>query len=159
MPPSRTMGLIEFFVPSEAKSAFKNLAYKQFKDAPLFLEWAPTGVFKKSQIGHVLETQGQNTTASTTDTGETVAPVPETPKDVHKEMDIQDENNRTLYVKNLNFSTTEESLSNLIESTVGAVNNVSIAKHNVNVCTLSRSFWTLTNLICREICSLKVLVL
>lgn len=125
MPPSRTMGLVEFFVPSEAKTCFKNLAYKQFKDIPLFLEWAPIGIFKESQIGHLLQTQGK--VESEQDSKQTPTEV------LHKELDIEDENVRTIYVKNLSFSTTEESLLRLVESTVGSVNSVSIAKRNIKV--------------------------
>ena len=41
-PPSHTLAVLEFFEPSEARVAFKSLAYKKFKHVPLYLEWAPS---------------------------------------------------------------------------------------------------------------------
>ena len=41
LPPSKTLALVELVEPSDAKRAFKRLAYKNFKKMPLFLEWAP----------------------------------------------------------------------------------------------------------------------
>lgn len=123
MPPSRTMAIVEFFVNSEAKTAFRSLAYKKFKDVPLFLEWAPIGVFKESHIGKTLE-KGEEENENE-DENENVAPI--------MELDEPEIHNRTLYVKNLSFATTEESLTKLVESIVGKVNSVTIAKHNVKV--------------------------
>lgn len=129
MPPSRTMALVEFFVNSEAKTAFRSLAYKKFKDVPLFLEWAPIGVFKQSHIGLTLEKGEENKKDIEEEEDE------EEDKKIAPLMDLDEPevHNRTLYVKNLNFSTTEESLTKLVESIVGKVNNVSIAKHRVKV--------------------------
>ncbi|KAK2354286.1 hypothetical protein P8452_74696 [Trifolium repens] len=35
---------VVFLEPAEAKAAFRGLAYKRYKDAPLYLEWAPSNV-------------------------------------------------------------------------------------------------------------------
>ena len=59
LPPSHTVALVEFFEPSEARTAFRALAYSKYKTEPLYLEvtascndtcadsvqWAPVGVF------------------------------------------------------------------------------------------------------------------
>lgn len=45
VPPSRTVALLEFVNPPDAKSAFKELAYRKYHGVPLFLEWAPVKVF------------------------------------------------------------------------------------------------------------------
>lgn len=47
LPPGGISALVEFSEASKAKKAFKNLAYKEFKHVPLYLEWAPTGVLGK----------------------------------------------------------------------------------------------------------------
>lgn len=47
LPPSGITALVEFFEPSMAKKAFQKLAYSKFKHVPLYLEWAPLGVFSK----------------------------------------------------------------------------------------------------------------
>ena len=38
------MALVDFVEPSEARAAFKGLAYRRYKHVPLYLEWAPLGV-------------------------------------------------------------------------------------------------------------------
>ena len=45
VPPNRTVALVEFVNPAEAKSAFKSLAYRKYHGVPLYLEWAPDKVF------------------------------------------------------------------------------------------------------------------
>ena len=49
MPPSRTMALVEFVEPSEARAAHRGLAYRKYKHAPLYLEWAPLNVIDKTK--------------------------------------------------------------------------------------------------------------
>ena len=38
LPPSRTIVLVEFFEASDARKAFRALAYRKFKMEPLYLE-------------------------------------------------------------------------------------------------------------------------
>ncbi|KAA6404004.1 MAG: putative pre-rrna processing protein [Streblomastix strix] len=47
MPPTKVIALIEFSDEDKegAKKAFNQLVYKRYGDAPLYLEWAPEGVF------------------------------------------------------------------------------------------------------------------
>eukprot|EP00798_Chlamydomonas_sp_ICE-L_P010822 gene10822-16908_t len=45
LPPTRTMAIVEFLEPGDARSAFKALAYKKFQHVPLYLEWAPKDIF------------------------------------------------------------------------------------------------------------------
>ena len=45
LPPTRTLALVEFLEPADARRAFKGLAYKRFQHVPLYLEWAPADVF------------------------------------------------------------------------------------------------------------------
>mmetsp|Transcript_40843 Transcript_40843/g.41714 ORF Transcript_40843/g.41714 Transcript_40843/m.41714 type:complete len:888 (+) Transcript_40843:120-2783(+) len=49
-PPSRSIALVDFIEPSEARNAFKGLAYRKYKHVPLYLEWAPLGVIRPGQI-------------------------------------------------------------------------------------------------------------
>ena len=49
LPPSGITAVVHMPVPFEAQEAFKRLAYKRFGDAPLYLEWAPTGIMGKEQ--------------------------------------------------------------------------------------------------------------
>jgi multiple RNA-binding domain-containing protein 1 len=109
------------------------LAYKQFKGAPLFLEWAPIGIFdgktkasdneeeeeekeKENNAEDNKENSNVHSEISTNPTEKTEA-VKESKETIEK--DKEDEENEedkisklttTLYVKNLNFITTEETL-------------------------------------------------
>ena len=44
LPPSRSIGLVDFLEAADARRAFKGLAYKRFQHVPLYLEWAPLNV-------------------------------------------------------------------------------------------------------------------
>lgn len=45
LPATRTLALVEFLEPADARRAFKGLAYKRFQHVPLYLEWAPADIF------------------------------------------------------------------------------------------------------------------
>ncbi|CAI0540770.1 unnamed protein product [Linum tenue] len=61
LPPTKTMGLVVFLQPSDARAAFRGLAYKRYKDAPLYLEWAPADILNPSFISK--DDQTSNTVA------------------------------------------------------------------------------------------------
>lgn len=46
LPPRGVTAIVEFLEPTEAKAAFRKLAYSKFRHMPLYLEWAPVDVFK-----------------------------------------------------------------------------------------------------------------
>ena len=48
LPPTKAIALVEFSVASCAKIAFKALAYRKFRHVPLYLEFAPAGIFAAS---------------------------------------------------------------------------------------------------------------
>ena len=107
LPPSKTAALVEYSHAVDARRAFRRLAYKKFKHVPLYLEWAPMLQEKKS------EQFTQNIPTNTT-IGET-SDVNVSKKDM---IDADDHagdigSTMSIYVKNLNFSTTEEQLSNV----------------------------------------------
>ena len=110
LPPSGVSALVEFLEPSHAKSAFKRLAYSRFKHLPLYLEWAPLGAVKKREEmtegeGERDEFKGDESTEAERDGG------------------LQ----CTLFVKNLNFSSTEDQLAKVF-SKVGIVKKAEIAR-------------------------------
>uniref|UniRef100_A0A8C8DZI1 Probable RNA-binding protein 19 n=1 Tax=Oryzias sinensis TaxID=183150 RepID=A0A8C8DZI1_9TELE len=107
LPPSGLTAIIEFLEPTEAKRAFTRLAYSKFHHVPLYLEWAPVGVFVADQ---------QKTEK----------------KDLEKEDEEEDEEEdavpgSTLFIKNLSFITTEEKLQETF-SKCGKVKFCSISK-------------------------------
>ncbi|GBB91356.1 hypothetical protein RclHR1_01860010 [Rhizophagus clarus] len=114
MPPAQTLAVIEFLHPTEAKNAFKNLAYKKFKGVPLYLEMAPDNVFKNDDSKEDESSkQEKNKVLSSTDLVEPTLNVDDDNIDVNSEVSV------TLFVKNISFDTTEEGLRNTFKNTPG----------------------------------------
>jgi len=93
LPPAGTIAFLEFFAAGQARAAFKRLAYRRFKDVPLYLEKAPQGIFTV-EAGEKMVAIGAKPAASDLLTAET-----------------SDEPGSTLYVKNIDFSTTQARLA------------------------------------------------
>lgn len=91
LPPSGTMALVQFEEAYQATEALKNLAYKNIKGSVLYLERGPQGIF---------EVQAKPESD--------VKQAPETSFD-----DTNDATTTTVFVKNLNFSTTTERLKDV----------------------------------------------
>uniref|UniRef100_F7FBF8 Probable RNA-binding protein 19 n=1 Tax=Monodelphis domestica TaxID=13616 RepID=F7FBF8_MONDO len=143
LPEGGITAIVEYLEPLEARRGFTSLAYSKFHDVPLYLEWAPIGVFSshpspKKEQGD--EPGGKEATQSeagpdgeTTEEAEKRAAVaPEKKLDAPSEEDDDDDDEEglpgcTLFIKNLNFSTTEETLKEAF-SKVGKVKNCSISK-------------------------------
>lgn len=72
LPPTRAIALVEFNEPSHARAAFRRLAYRRFKEVPLYLEWAPimdakTAASKRAQKQTKQEDAANATLAETMD--------------------------------------------------------------------------------------------
>ncbi|KAI8999531.1 hypothetical protein BC832DRAFT_564521 [Gaertneriomyces semiglobifer] len=122
--PAKTIALVEFLRLNEAKSAFQRLAFSKFKHLPLYLEWAPIGTFKKEFDREEHEARRKRAVEGNTEeqvNGEPVSPSRQTeddtkaaiqdlatPADGAEDPDAMPV--ATLFVKNLNFNTTEEGL-------------------------------------------------
>ena len=109
MPPAGISALVEFAEANHAKHAFSKLAYTSFKHLPLYLEWAPVDVIVSRPVN----------------TGE--ATVEATVADHSYPEDSSNEDSCSVFVKNLNFSTGEDTLKKLF-ARVGEVKCVSIAR-------------------------------
>ena len=120
LPPSRALALIEFTVPRAARAAFAALAYARFRRVPLYLEWAPEGVF--------LEPAPAVSTVSSSMHVEAPTPAPVALR-AHNETEMTSgvaaditggvagaAEARTLFVKNLAFHTTEEGLRDMFSN-------------------------------------------
>ncbi|XP_023125650.2 probable RNA-binding protein 19 isoform X1 [Amphiprion ocellaris] len=117
LPPSGLTAIIEFLEPSEAKRAFTRLAYSKFHHVPLYLEWAPVGVFVAAKPEPVLDKEEA---------------VKEEKKKEEEEEDDEEEEEEsapgsTLFIKNLNFSTKEDKLQETF-SKCGKVTSCTISK-------------------------------
>ena len=112
MPPSGTIAIVRFGQPQQAKMAFTSLAYRKFKDSVLFLEKAPKDLFRDDATDHgFAKTQGM-----AIDVQESKPSASELlhPTSVPNGIDTS-----TLFVRNLNFSTTTEHLSEVFKPLEG----------------------------------------
>lgn len=122
-PVTKSIAMIEFLEPNEAKSAFRSLAYSKFHAAPLFLEWAPLGALTKrierTETVEKIESSTINAQSNTTTTpAETTTQSSTT---------TSQSPTCTLFIKNLSFNTIESSLQKLFSS-IGPVRSVRIPR-------------------------------
>jgi len=111
LPPSKTAALVEYGHATDARRAFRRLAYKKFKHVPLYLEWAPM----MSREQRASPPEKPNNSAHEEVKGDFV---------VRKDLiDVEDPSteavetgtSHSIYVKNLNFATSEEQLKQSFE--------------------------------------------
>eukprot|EP00049_Salpingoeca_infusionum_P025432 m.19245 g.19245 ORF g.19245 m.19245 type:complete len:891 (+) comp7999_c1_seq1:98-2770(+) len=123
-PPSQTMALISFFEPTEARAAFRALAYRKYKGEPLYLEWAPENCFAARGEEPEQDAITQHKQASDV-VEKTYELDSEGEEDVLDRAELEAEST-TVFVKNLNFSTYDEALYNLFEG-CGPIRTATIA--------------------------------
>nr|XP_050028787.1 probable RNA-binding protein 19 [Dermacentor andersoni] len=124
LPPWGVTALIEFQDPTEARAAFRRLAYSKFKHVPLYLEWAPTGVFSTEKKSADTSNAKAELKAEAVEQKHAQQPAEE---EEAEEEEMPPEPDTTLFVKNLNFSTTEQTVREHFEQ-CGPVHEVTIAK-------------------------------
>ena len=118
LPPSRTIAVVEYSIANDAKVAFRRLAYKRFKSVPLYLEWVPLAA--KSDAVGALENKDNGATA--------VKTLEKAQVEEEEEEVVEDGPTATLYVKNLNFATTEEMLRQFFSQHAKDVRAIRIPK-------------------------------
>lgn len=126
IPPTKTIALIEFSTMNEAKSAFNAMAFKNFGGRPLLLEKAPLNVFrtpadanslsKYTQVNPSVHSIGPSAEKSSVESvvaGSTTDAVSALDEDLRG---AGGDVSTTIYVKNLNFVTLNDSLTSLFSS-------------------------------------------
>ena len=100
MPPSGTIAIVEFEQIDQARSAFGGLSYSKFKGSILFLEKAPRDLFTISKkVGQLVDSGSPEVRQAKPSTIELLG---------EEQRDSVD--TATLFVRNLNFTTTDERL-------------------------------------------------
>jgi len=132
LPPSGVTALIEYCDPLEARQAFKKLAYSKFKNAPLYLEWAPEQVFTKTLSGEPVIPKSEPEPKPKEEPKQKEKPevkAEEEKKEVPRAEDADDEPepNTTLFLRNLNFKTVQETVEKHFRH-LGSIHTVEIAK-------------------------------
>ncbi|CAM1504295.1 Fc.00g018860.m01.CDS01 [Cosmosporella sp. VM-42] len=112
MPPSGTIAIVQFVQANHAKAAFGKLAYRRIKDSVLFLEKAPRDLFKNDPTGQLLPLKDRPTTAQKLSVNDLLSRGDKTEEDV---------DTTSLFVRNLNFTTTTARLAEAFESLDGFV--------------------------------------
>ena len=103
MPPAGMTAIVEFTNAAEAKSAFMSLSYRKMKDSILYLEKAPKDLFKEGFVAPISSSQPVNLEKPAAKLSATDL-LQEAPQS-------ESSSTATLYVRNLNFTTTTELLS------------------------------------------------
>ncbi|XP_038980805.1 multiple RNA-binding domain-containing protein 1 [Phoenix dactylifera] len=138
LPPTRVLALVIFLEAAEARAAFKGLAYKRYKDAPLYLEWAPADILSPNPTSESEEQKNvvgeQNVKKVLLE--QSVEGLPE------EDIDPDRVESRSLFVKNLNFQTSDESLKKHFSDNMksGSIRSVKVKKHIKNGKNVSMGF-------------------
>ncbi|CAE6087406.1 unnamed protein product [Arabidopsis arenosa] len=121
LPRTKTLALVVFLKPAEARAALKGMKYKRYKDVPLYLEWAPVDILEPKAL--------PDNNEKTSDVEENDVRRLNLDQQVGIDSDIPESN--VLHVKNLNFKTSEESLKKHLTELVkqGKILSVKIVKN------------------------------
>ena len=112
MPDYGLAAIIEFNERQEARDAFKKLAYRKFKNVPIYLEWAPVDIFDGDQAEkEKLEQEEADEKKKLADSKQVKQA--DNKKVEEPEDEAEYEENATIFVKNLNFDTDEEGLEKM----------------------------------------------
>ena len=108
LPDTKTIAIVEFLEPNDARKAFKGLAYKRYKHVPIYVEWAPVGVFT-GDAPKTNKKQGNNSE------GPRSVPRADTINSADEKLQVEkdddeDELSSRLFVKGLSFQTSEAAL-------------------------------------------------
>jgi multiple RNA-binding domain-containing protein 1 len=144
------MVVVDFVEPSEARAAQKGLAYRSYKHTPLYLEWAPVNAVDRKKVAAAKapkasagtaatgSSSGGNTTSAAASSGARSAAA--AAKGAGEAEDDQQQYS-SLFIKNLNFSTSEVNLKDhLLHLGVDGLRTVLIQKKQVGKNMLSQGY-------------------
>lgn len=116
LPPAQTIAVIQYRDATSARAAFTKLSYKRFKDGILYLEKGPKGCFKRDPEGdEIVDLHEEPQSATAREARATGDEIMEVDKDDKQDEDgtddVLDGPTVSIFVKNLNFSTTTKELT------------------------------------------------
>jgi len=120
--PGGALAIVEFLRPSEARKAFQRTAFSNFGGAPLYLQWAPKATFSSAYSAP--STAEDDATAANRK-----AHLANVAIDDADEIDDDGDAPVSVFVKNLNFSTTREELEAHFAG-IGGIRAVTIVERN-----------------------------
>ncbi len=113
MPPTGTIAIVQFAKPNDAKTAFGRLSYRRIKDSVLFLEKAPRDLFASEPVAPPSQTEDQRAKAQKLSVGDLLAS-----GDKAEEQEVE---TTSLFIRNLNFTTTTSRLAEAFKPLDGFV--------------------------------------
>lgn len=120
MPPAGTIAIVEFRDSPSARSAFTKLAYRMFKKAILYLEKGPKDLFVREPTSDETVSQSEKT-EKPVEAKLTARDVMEDANESEEEQMAEVGPTVSVFVKNLNFSTTSALLRELFSELPGFV--------------------------------------
>ena len=162
--------MIDFIEPTEARAAFKGLSYRKYHNVPIYLEWAPLGIIDKGKAALAKklmkkkeEMKDDNNNSNNNDQIDDDINIKNNKDSKNNKNDHNDKNEKngklkdknnilinvaddeenfsTLFIKNLNFTTDEDSLKYHIENlNVRGLRTVSITKKSKGEIIMSMGF-------------------
>ncbi|RZC91701.1 hypothetical protein C5167_027768 [Papaver somniferum] len=139
LPQTKTLALVVFLEANEARAAFKGLAYKRYKDAPLYLEWAPCNILSPSSTSEA-DAQKYGVVGEK----DVKRAIIEQGVEAISEVDVDPDRveSRSLFVKNLNFRTSDENLKKHFTEKIkdGRILSAKVKKHLKNGKNVSMGF-------------------
>ncbi|KAI3913878.1 hypothetical protein MKW92_051663 [Papaver armeniacum] len=139
LPQTKTLALVVFLEANEARAAFKGLAYKRYKDAPLYLEWAPGNILSPSSTSEA-DAQKYGVVGEK----DVKRAIIEQGVEAISEVDVDPDRveSRSLFVKNLNFRTSDENLKKHFTEKMkeGRIQSAKVKKHMKNGKNVSMGF-------------------
>lgn len=127
MPPSGTIAILQFRDTTSARAAFTKISYKRFKDGIIYLEKGPSDCFTRDPQGdEQIESQKDSQDSNAKEAKLTGADLMETKSSAlsHEEEehdDVLTGPTVSIFVKNLNFSTTSQQLTDKFKTFDGFV--------------------------------------
>lgn len=109
MPPTGMTAIVEFSNAMQAKTAFMSLSYRKMKDSILYLEKAPKDLFKAGAVIDTSKPVAKNEPAAKLSAADLLEEAPEPVAAA----------TATLFVRNLNFSTTTGRLTEAFQPLTG----------------------------------------
>ncbi|QLQ80224.1 hypothetical protein HG537_0D02250 [Torulaspora globosa] len=127
MPPAGTIAIIQYRDVTAARAAFTKLAYKRFKDGIIYLEMGPKDCFtREAQSDETLDSHEENSHVNVTEVGPTSHDLMQTASATGSSVENQEDESIdgptvSIFIKNLNFSTTSLQLTELFRSFNGFI--------------------------------------
>lgn len=116
MPPDGGIAIVQYKLSSAGRAAFNKLAFRRVGGSILYLQKAPKGVLEEAEVSSQEEVQSPTKTAKQVVAAQDML-LPETQKDLLA--DSSSEVRTSVFIKNLNFSTTLSSLTRIFQPIPG----------------------------------------